>query len=269
MPLQENRHGGTLIYEGQDQYGAVEVIDSGNIRNLHFGTPVSQSSMYLDDPFRLEMEYNRVMMAGLLFNPHPKRVLFLGLGGGAKPKFIWKNCPDTIVEIVELSPLVIETCHTYFSLPHDKRLIIHNQDALAYLKASHPEKFDMIFVDLYVGTGVSPVVAELHFFEYCKKLLNPSGLFLWNMWTSSNKETLEMTLGHLGIAFGKHFMVMPNQESSNYVIMTFNEDHPRYSLRQLVKMGESLKVATGLDFPLLIKNLNHFIGLSSEPIIEF
>ena len=262
------RYGGTVVFESDDLYGPVEVIDSGNIRSLHFGTAVSQSSMFLDDPFRLEMEYNRVMMAGLLFEPQPKRVLFLGLGGGAKPKFIWKFFPQSLVEVVELSPLVIETCHKYFSLPHDPRLIIQNQDALAFLKLSHPEKFDMIFIDLYVGSGISPVVADLHFFEYCKKLMTPKGLLLWNMWTSSKKETIDMTLGHLGMTFGNHFLVMPNQESSNYVILTFNEENPKYSLRQLIKTGNLLKESTNLDFPQLIKNLNHFVGLSSAPIID-
>lgn len=258
-----SRYGGKIIFEGNDSHGVVEVVDAGNIRMLHFGTAVSQSSMYLDDPFRLEMEYNRVMMLGLLFNPNPKRVLFLGLGGGAKPKFIWKYYTETKIDVIELSPLVIETCYRYFEVPKDERLQIYNQDALLFLSEPPPVKYDMIFVDLYVKSGISPVVADPRFFEYCKRILNPKGILLWNMWTSSARDVIETTLGYLGATFGTNMLVLPNQESTNYVLLIFNEEEPQYRLTDLYDVARTLKEHSSLDFPQLITNLKNFEGLGS------
>ena len=40
-----------------------------------------QSAMRLEDPFALELDYTRCMMAFLLFHPEPRRALMIGLGG--------------------------------------------------------------------------------------------------------------------------------------------------------------------------------------------
>ena len=81
------KYDGTLIFEGKDRFGPVEVVDGPLLRTMHFGTPTIQSSMYLNDPIALEMEYNKVMMLGLVFNPNPESALFLGLGGDPSQNF--------------------------------------------------------------------------------------------------------------------------------------------------------------------------------------
>src|SRR3981081_4026594 len=57
------------------------VVDSGLRRFLHFDLDVVQSVMHLRHPDRLSLAYTRKMMAFLLFNRAPARILLLGLGG--------------------------------------------------------------------------------------------------------------------------------------------------------------------------------------------
>ena len=47
------------------------VRDVGDRRSLHFSEQVIQSSMSLLNPDALELEYTRMMMGFLLFNPEP------------------------------------------------------------------------------------------------------------------------------------------------------------------------------------------------------
>lgn len=66
------------------------IIDSGLRRSLHFSFDGVQSCMDLLDPDRLTLAYTRRMMAFLLFNSAPVRVLLLGLGGGSLAKFCYR-----------------------------------------------------------------------------------------------------------------------------------------------------------------------------------
>src|SRR5881628_3367970 len=68
------------MYSGA--YGKPFVVDNGRRRFLHFDFDAIQSAMDLSDPQRLALAYTRKMMAFLLFNCAPKRILLLGLGGG-------------------------------------------------------------------------------------------------------------------------------------------------------------------------------------------
>jgi len=54
----------------------------------------------LDDPYALCLAYTRKMMAFLLFNSQPRRILQLGLGGGSLAKFCYKHLPDASITAV-------------------------------------------------------------------------------------------------------------------------------------------------------------------------
>ena len=77
------RYGGTVIYESSDEMGPLEIIEDGFTRSLHFGSEPKQSSMDLNDPYRLTLLYSRAMVTSLLFHATPRRALLIGLGGGS------------------------------------------------------------------------------------------------------------------------------------------------------------------------------------------
>ena len=60
--------------------------DAGTL-SLHFDISAIQSRMRRDDPAALDLDYTRAMMACLLFEPQPKSMLMIGLGGGSLPSF--------------------------------------------------------------------------------------------------------------------------------------------------------------------------------------
>ena len=66
---------GMLVHQSQSDDGVIEVVDDGDIRSLHFGTFPRQSCMSLEVPHSLELTYTEAMMAALLINSDPKRVL--------------------------------------------------------------------------------------------------------------------------------------------------------------------------------------------------
>ena len=80
--------------------------------SLSFESSLIQSCMRLADPDELVLDYTRAMMGFLLFNPAPRSVLMIGLGGGALHKYIHKHLPETDLTTVEINPGVIELRQT-------------------------------------------------------------------------------------------------------------------------------------------------------------
>ncbi len=248
------KYGGKLIFTGEDERGVVEVVDYPFIRCLHFGTPIQQSSMYLADPFDLEMEYCKVMMLSLLFNPEPHKVLFLGLGGGAKQKFLWKHFPSCRIDAVEWSPLVIDAGYRHFSIPRDLRLNIHCSDALQFLQTSSRSAYDLLFVDLFLGDQNSPVVGHSEFFSRCRSALSENGLIILNTWKHGPQGKLLSIIENMKSSLQQPFFALPNSESPNIVWMNFPYSNSTMTLEDLTKNTAWLKEKTALDFPQLLKD---------------
>src|SRR6266851_724789 len=69
------------VFDGS--YARPFIVDTPLHRFLHFDLECVQSAMHLGDPDKLTLAYTRKMMAFLLFNRNPNRILLLGLGGGS------------------------------------------------------------------------------------------------------------------------------------------------------------------------------------------
>lgn len=255
-----NRYGGKLIFETRDDHGVIEVVDRHEIRTLHFGTPTEQSSMYIEHPFALEMEYIRTMALGAVLRPHARKALCLGMGGGALPKFIWKYFPECCVTVLELSLGVVEVAHRFFYVPQDERMHVISDDAIQYLRSHRKQEDDLIFVDLYVSGGIAPAVAEPDFFARCDDRLLPGGILVWNMWRSTNKDVLERCLRNLCDIFGRNLLTLPNKESSNFVLLAFKDPIEPLTRKRLDEEAQRLKDLSTIDFPMLLRDLDYFKG---------
>ena len=75
---------------------------------LSFEGTLIQSCMRVADPDDLVLDYTRTMMGALLFNPKPRRVLMIGLGGGSMLKYLHRHVPEADLTVVEISQSVID-----------------------------------------------------------------------------------------------------------------------------------------------------------------
>ena len=71
------------------------VFELGDIRSLLANWAYVQSAMSITDPYRLMLEYTQAMMGFLLFNPSPKTIEIIGLGGGSLAKYCHKFVPES------------------------------------------------------------------------------------------------------------------------------------------------------------------------------
>jgi spermidine synthase len=147
---------------------------------LSFEGTLIQSCMRLSDPNDLVLDYTRAMMGALLFNPHPQRVLMIGLGGGSMVKYLHRHVPSAELTVVEISQSVIDLRDAFQVPPDDARLHTVCADGAAFL-AHPPHAYDLILVDGFTGQGIAPALCTRSFYRDCRRALTPEGLLVANV----------------------------------------------------------------------------------------
>ncbi len=127
-----------------------------------------------------------LLMLPAFFAPQTiRRVLLLGVGGGAVIRQLNDFLkPDTIVG-VELDPVHLEIAKRLFQVTAPN-VRLHRADALRWTKEYRGEPFDMIIDDLFTDIDGEPqrvVTADQHWFDQLGRLLTPHGLLVNNFGT--------------------------------------------------------------------------------------
>lgn len=223
------------------------IVDSGPRRFLHFGLDTVQSAMRLDDPDRLSLRYTRKMMAFLLFNRAPARILLLGLGGGSLAKFCYQRLPCTALTTVEVNPDVI-ALREEFRIPRDDaRFRVICADAVTYVARLNRSK-DVILADACDRAGVAPEINAIEFYQHAHRCLSPGGVFVINM--CSDIDRCLAHLAKLRAVFGSEFMTLQVRPNGNVIVFAFKEHlRPAIDWERLESTAVDLKRRFSLDFP--------------------
>lgn len=161
------------------------IVDKrGNKLRLGLPAPVSemiQSVLNLDNPLYLTAPYNQAFMLALLWKPQPRRLFMAGVGGGCLPLVLHHHLPDVQIDGAELDEIVLQAAQRFFGLQLDQRLMIIVDEARQNL-AQRAAKYDLIFVDVFMGNGLTPYqFVTQEFYEICTERLQPDGVIVANM----------------------------------------------------------------------------------------
>jgi spermidine synthase len=157
---------------------------SGGHQVLHFGQVDIQSEMDPRHPDALMLSYTRLMMGFVFWQPMPRRVLMVGLGGGSLLKFCHRHWPQTDITVVEIDPQVIALREAFLIPPDGPRLRVVLADGAEYVQAPELEPFDVILVDGYDGNRMASSLGTAGFYAHCQRLLHPEGVLVCNLHSS-------------------------------------------------------------------------------------
>jgi spermidine synthase len=274
------RYPGTLVHRCRDRQGVIDVVDSGNIRTLHFGTRATQSSMDLLDPVRLVLDYLRGMLAALLFCERPRALLMIGLGGGSLVRFALDRLPDIRVDVVECRQRVIDVAFEFFRLPKDQRLRVHLGDGAELVREGSAglgeSEYDLILVDAYDHARMSESVASPEFFRACRERLRAGGILSMNVW-SDLRRPYRQTVAALRDSFGDQVLLLPVTRRGNLIGLGFNASLEPKMLAVPRRRVHALEREYGLELhhflrrlrvhntPLLARWKGNWIGLGRSP----
>ncbi len=243
------------LHSVRDQYGLIEVVENRTERSLHFGSAAKQSSYLINDPNRLHLSYTRAMLASLIFQPKPKNILIVGLGGGSLVKFLLNLLPKCKIDVVELRSAVYQTASDFFQLPDDPRLTIYIDDIQNHLQHyidSHTNHYDLVLVDAFVSDGISDSVVENHFFNRIYEVLRPKGIFSMNLWHNDLFTTRDM-IEKINATFGNSALKLPLDDRENIIMLIRKGLQLRPFDRELIQQARDLQSATQIELPKFLR----------------
>ncbi|MEO6354279.1 MAG: transferase spermidine synthase [Burkholderiaceae bacterium] len=169
---------------GDDLYrseGRPFAFDHGDLRTLHFDEKFIQSAMRISAPDALLLSYTQAMMAFLLFNPEPRHILMIGLGGGSLAKYCYRMLPATRITVLELNSDVIHLRGKFVIPDNDQRFQIIHVDAADYVNAID-HQVDIILHDGFSADGLAPSLCTEAFYRSCHAALEHDGVLVSNLW---------------------------------------------------------------------------------------
>lgn len=216
---------GDLEHEEVSAFSRIRVRRDGDVRALTFvrdnGQELVQSRVNLTAPHILLSPYARGMMGSYLYQPHPRRVLIVGLGGGAMVRFLAHHEPQVQIDAVEIDPAVVRIADEYFSVRSGGNIRVHTADAVAFVEST-ADRYDLILMDAFLrpssdtdATGVPTGLKTLAFLRRLKQALAPGGVVAFNV---NEHASMADDIAAVAAAFG-HAAVYRCPPSDNKVVI--------------------------------------------------
>ena len=118
-------------------YNHIYVVQNGKEREMWFKGSDGfflQSRIDENRVNPLVLVYSRMMIASLLFQPAPERILIVGLGGGVLSSLLRKWYPKAFIDVVEIDRDVIQVAREFFFVNEDPRYRVINGDGRIFVQ---------------------------------------------------------------------------------------------------------------------------------------
>lgn len=153
------------------------IAENEQYRWLTFRDTV-QTVMDKKRPFAPVLPHLSAMIMALFYQPMPKNILEMGLGGGALRRFFHQHFATSTITSIELEPSIVGTYDEFFNPYRDTRNIVVG-DAQKEIK--NQQNVDIAFIDLYSQNGRPEFLQQECFYRDCFNSLTPEGILVANL----------------------------------------------------------------------------------------
>jgi len=207
----------------------LEIVNVPEVRrnwwytSLQFNHIVTQSRMLTWWPSRLLVGYTRTMLGALLWQPTPRRIGMIGLGGGSQVKFIHRCLPEAHLEVVENNAAVIALRES-FHLPEDgPQLSVLHGDGAQFVQ-ERAGRYDMLLVDAYDVTGIPAALSTQRYYDACRDALCEGGVMAGNLFCTDDRQ-LALHLARIRRSFGEErVLVLEEPGMRNQIVFAWTGD---------------------------------------------
>ena len=251
---------GRLEHEEVSAFSRIRVRRDGDVRALTFvrdnGQEAVQSRINLTAPHTLMSPYARGMFASYLYQPQPRRILIVGLGGGAMVHFLTHHEPQAHIDAVEIDPAVVRIADQYFGACSGGNLRVHTADAVAFIEST-ADRYDLILMDAFLrpsggtdATGVPAQMKTLAFLNRLKQTLAPGGVVAFNI---NEHATMADDIAAVRTAFGNAAVYRCPPSDNKVIIAT--EGAPAADNDARVRAGSlDARFGGALSFAEILRN---------------
>jgi spermidine synthase len=257
-----------IIFDGESTFGRVWVVERADgLRALYMGAGRGrQSALYPDRPMHLELAYTRLGMVGLALVPGDARILFVGLGGGAMPRYAHHLLPDAHIEVVEIDPLILHVAQQYFAFRPDPRLVVHTGDGRAFIEQAPPAAYDLIVLDAFSDDAIPFALTTRQFLEAVRSRLAPGGVVVSNLFGASGEYA--SMLATYAAVFDQIRLIRVGRGTQR--ILVAGPARPSLDRAGLVQASHELgqRAELGFDLPGLVERGYEGAPAVNPPLLE-
>lgn len=232
------------------------VVEAGGRRTLQFDGLTIQSEMAIDDPAALALDYTRMMMGFLLFQPAPRHVAMIGLGGGSLVKYCLATLPQARVTAVEVNPDVIALRDTFGIPPDGPRLEILHGDGADYVRDAGSAA-DVLLVDAYDAGGMPGALGTADFYGHCHAMLADGGTLVVNLWSGDRRYGLYAN--RIRDTFDDRYVVAAAEDGTNRIVFASKDSDFPPRRAQLLERARALAAHHPIDIVSLAQRIQHRI----------
>lgn len=176
-----------ILFEQRSQYNHIIIRRSTDqillcYRHDHHRIEEIESRLSLVDPLALVSDYTQAMLLALAWQPAPRHILLIGLGGGRLQMVVHHYLQGTTLFTVEIDPVVVEVARRFFGFAPDARQHVTVKDGRNYLRGMPAEApYDVIMLDAYHAGGIPLHLCTREFYAECRVVLTPTGVVATNL----------------------------------------------------------------------------------------
>jgi spermidine synthase len=249
LPAQ-SQAGQATLFEKQTPFQYLRVVedsDKGERYLCNKDCNFIQGGIILSRPDTLMLEYMQSAMAGMAYlEGPPERMLFIGMGIGAMPRYLSSRYPDARMDIVEIDPDVPPVAKRFFYFAETPNMKIHIDDGERFVKTSR-EVYDVIFLDACFGPDIPAQLTTPEFFQRTKSLLTKNGVLVANI----APPVLNPQFNHLIHTFCAEFSmleVLSMNNPANVIVVAGGA--PLADREEIAKRAKAITVDRNFDFDL-------------------
>ncbi len=177
------------LYATKSLYRNIIVYEEDDQRCMKFGRYVQarQSCIQLSNHDALVFNYTKMMMGALYFNPSPKHVLIIGLGGGTLPSALHKLFPGVEIDVAEIDPAVTDVARRFFYFSDVPQTHVYEEDGRVFVKRALKKKakYDLVMLDAFDHEYIPEHMLTKEFFQEVRGLLTDKGVLAANTFAAS------------------------------------------------------------------------------------
>ncbi|MBU0622762.1 MAG: fused MFS/spermidine synthase [Gammaproteobacteria bacterium] len=229
----------------QGEPGKPYLLENDGMLSLQFDALCLQSEMNIEDPDQLVFSYTRAMMSFLLFEPSPKRIAMIGLGGGSLAKYCYRYLPHAEIAVVEINPDVI-ALRSEFAIPaDDARFKVLLGDGAVFVK-EHGELFDVLMVDGFDTAGLPDTLCSQQFYDDCFASLADNGIMVANLWSNDGRHGA--LASRIETSFAGRIVVVNADDTPNKIVLAFKNSELSLTPARIKQHVNALTQSHPLNF---------------------
>ena len=214
-----------IVHQEKSLYRNIFVTEGDGYRCMKFGRyDARQTCIAIAHPSLLILNYTRGILTSLYVASSPRRVLILGLGGGAIPMALRSIDPTMQIESVELDPAVVKIARSHFGYREDDHSHAHVDDARVFVRKQRRqgELYDLVILDAFDKDYIPEHLLTREFLEEVRSLLTPQGAVAANTFASG--PLVQHEAATYQAVFGTTYHV--DMDNGNRIILARRDELP-------------------------------------------